>query len=528
MIDNLLIVIPAIKKNATIPDQLIKKLCGVTLVQRAINTALEITAKRNIYVITDSEEISLICERNNIEFYKDNMLKLNSDNILQKVYSVIRDKKQENILIYRANTPLVDSAILKEAYSQFLSDNYFILTSVKKQSKNLLQVVDEKLFAMPKKEYYKELKAFHIFSKIQIADQNFQYKPFVIESTKSIEIEAYQDWWICEKVLKRKRIVFNIIGSINIGMGHIYRSLSLAHEITDHEILFVCDEKYKLAVSKIASIDYDIIPTNDVVKTIVELKPQLVINDILNTDKKYILELINNGIKVVNFEDLGSGSKYANLVFNELYDEAKLEGSNYFWGYEYMALRDEFYEAKPHSNFEKVKEILITFGGSDQNNLTLVALKSILEICIAYDLTINIVCGGAYEFKQKLENFIKNSKYNKINLTYESGIISKIMEKAQIAISSNGRTIYELADMNIPAIVISHHDREATHNFAKLERGFVNLGVYDQSTISKSITKSFAKLIEDDEYRYLLFLNIKQYNFRDNKQKIIKKILELL
>ena len=33
------IVIPAIKKNAVIPDQLVKRLAGVTLIQRAIDTA---------------------------------------------------------------------------------------------------------------------------------------------------------------------------------------------------------------------------------------------------------------------------------------------------------------------------------------------------------------------------------------------------------------------------------------------------------------------------------------------------------
>ena len=69
-----LITIPAIKKNAAIPDQLIKKLDGITLIQRAINTAKEIT--NNILIITDSEEISLIAQRNNIEVYFDNNMTL--------------------------------------------------------------------------------------------------------------------------------------------------------------------------------------------------------------------------------------------------------------------------------------------------------------------------------------------------------------------------------------------------------------------------------------------------------------------
>jgi CMP-2-keto-3-deoxyoctulosonic acid synthetase len=63
---NLLVVIPALKKNAVISDQLVKKLNEITLIQRAINTALSLTSNENILVVTDSEEISLICERNGV------------------------------------------------------------------------------------------------------------------------------------------------------------------------------------------------------------------------------------------------------------------------------------------------------------------------------------------------------------------------------------------------------------------------------------------------------------------------------
>ena len=94
--DNRLIVIPAFKKNAAIPDQLIKKLDGITLIQRAINTASEIT--NNILIITDSKEISLIAERNKVEFYLDDKLAINFTNILEKIKDIVKDKKQKNII----------------------------------------------------------------------------------------------------------------------------------------------------------------------------------------------------------------------------------------------------------------------------------------------------------------------------------------------------------------------------------------------------------------------------------------------
>ena len=112
-------------------------------------------------------------------------------------------------------------------------------------------------------------------------------------------------------------------------------------------------------------------------------------------------------------------------------------------------------------------------------------------------------------------------------INFASGVISKIMEKTQLAISSNGRTVYELADMNIPSIIISHHERESTHSFANLEKGFINLGVIDNQVDIK-INKVFNKLVEDLDYRKLLFMNINRYSFRENKQKVVNKIMELI
>lgn len=523
--DNLLVVIPAIKKNAIIPDQLIKKLDTITLIQRAINTALELTTSKHIFVVTDSEEISLICERNNIHFFKSSKLSLNSDNILDVISAIIKDRQEDNILLYRANTPLVDSKVLQDAYLEFLQDTSYILTSVKDEKRKLLKLDGDTLINVDSSSYFEELKAFHIFSKENVLNKKF--KPYIIPLEKSIEIDSYQTWWVCEKVLQRQKIVFNVIGSVQIGMGHIYHSLALAHEITDHEIIFVCDEQYKIAVDKIASMDYKVISTNDTLQTILDLKPTLVINDILNTTKDYILALKQNNIFVVNFEDLGDGSKYADLVFNELYDVPQCEGKNYLWGYEYLALRDEFYEATPHQFVDDIKEILITFGGTDQNNLTLITLKSIVDICQENNIKINIVCGNAYAFKDMLDEYIDNLEYKNIKVMVAVSTISMIMEKTQLAISSNGRTVYELADMNIPTIIISHHQREATHSFATLEKGFINLGVVCEN-IDTKIREKFEKLVEDRDYRELLFMNIKKYNFRDNKQKVVSKIMELL
>ena len=47
------------------------------------------------------------------------------------------------------------------------------------------------------------------------------------------------------------------------------------------------------------------------------------------------------------------------------------------------------------------------------------------------------------------------------------------MRKIDLAISSNGRTLLELAYFQLPTLSIPENDRELVHTFAKIENGIV-------------------------------------------------------
>jgi len=155
-------------------------------------------------------------------------------------------------------------------------------------------------------------------------------------------------------------------------------------------------------------------------------------------------------------------------------------------------------------------------------------LKAIINNAEQHNIKIYIACGSGYIFKDELIQYLEGHSYKNIKLNFSIGAISKIMEQTQIAFSSNGRTVYELADMNITSIIVSHHAREGGHTFASLEKGFINLGIYNDVTTPDLIKKSFKKLILDSSYRKLLFLNITKYKFRENKKKVVEEILKLL
>jgi spore coat polysaccharide biosynthesis predicted glycosyltransferase SpsG len=283
-------------------------------------------------------------------------------------------------------------------------------------------------------------------------------------------------------------------------------------------------------VNQIAGMDYHVAvhPAQVLEEKILQIRPNLVINDILDTSADYILRLKESGCKVVNFEDLGSGAALADLTINELSDEPMIAAGNIRWGHQFFFLRDEFIDASPRLFHDPVETILFTFGGTDTTNLTMQSLDAVADICREMDLSIYVVTGAGYAHKNELAAYIDRLGYGKIKFTFATGVMSGIMEQTDVAICSNGRTIYELAHLNIPSIVIAHHEREATHALASEENGFINLGVYRPSTFPELLRHHLRKLLTERDFRKKLYDRTKRFNFLKNKPKVLSLIEALL
>jgi len=322
------------------------------------------------------------------------------------------------------------------------------------------------------------------------------------------------------------RVVFRVVGNNVVGMGHIYRSLSLAHGMANQDILFVCDVDSEPVVKKLVGSAYwlGVYDTATIADKIISLNPDLIVNDVLNTEKNYIEYLKKEEIVVVNFEDLGTGASVADLTVNELYDYSILSGKNILWGYEHFFVREEFEKARPNNFRNSVSELILTFGGTDQHDLSRIVYERIKEICKKYQVFVRIVTGPGYRGFTHLKKMV--SETSGVSLTHATGVISSIMESADIAITSNGRTVYELAHMNIPGIVIPQHEREETHSFAREQNGFVKMEPYVEGMSLEKVQKQLERLIINSQFRYMLFSRQEKFCFLENKQRLLDKIFE--
>lgn len=536
-LENVWVILPAVKKNVAFPDDLIKKINGIPLIQRAIDLCCRAFEKDSLRVVTDSEEIALVCERSKVAFVYDAKIALKNEDVIQSLRPLVSQfiNCDGVIVLVSPYSPLLNPDELRSALDFFFrsgSDWVLPVSNAKLRPYRYLEKqLSQLLFEQPGHELEVILNAFSIVSASLFLDANKKperLRKFPVRD-RVLEIASYEDWWLCEKIMQRKRIVFRVVGNEDVGMGHVYRSLSLAHEISDHEIRFVCDESSSAAVTKLAGTEYwlGVYSQDKIEEAILSLKPDMVINDILDTSREYIDLLKTNNIKVINFEDLGSGASAADVTINELYENPGIDSGNVLWGDDWLFLRDEFSDAAKNVFRDKVAKILLTFGGTDPSNHTLRVLRTIYPYCEGQNVEIVVVVGQGYSKLIELRKYVDSTCSGLIKLIHATNAMSKIMEGCDIAVCSNGRSVYELAHMNIPSIIIPHNERERRHAFASEEHGFVVLQWSDLDLEAK-VAESFLRLFEDVLFRRNLFLNSRRFDFSANKNKVLDIIHGLL
>jgi len=326
----------------------------------------------------------------------------------------------------------------------------------------------------------------------------------------------------------QKKVVFRVIGNYQVGMGHIFRTISLAEELKDHKLSFLTDIRSDLAITHLSSTQNwcGAFTESEMTEQILSLEPDLVVFDVLDTKQEDIIPLREEGIAVVSFEDLGAGSAHTTLTINELFDAPELEGENYRWGKQFFFVRDEFLNVSPREKPEKIDNLLLTFGGVDQHNLSQKILLQISDLCREAGIQIHIVTGPGYRDEQALRRIVDASEG--VDMTHATGVISRIMAEADLAISSNGRTVYELTHMNVPGIVIDQHVREGTHHFARRENGFINLGLYNPGVTELAVLRTLSNLIKDRASLGELYEQTSHHQFTKAESRGVIEIKRLL
>ena len=517
--NKILVVIPARGGSKGIPRKNIRLLDNKPLISYSIGIAKSSEYVDDVVVTTDDSEIALLSEKFGASVIRRSEDLSRDDVPLDPVVYDAMVKKEklaldeyDIVITLQPTSPLLKPETLDRAIEKFEDFGVDSVLSVV-DDRHLSWGYDENndryfpnYIERKNRQYlpkdFRETGAF-LASRRQFVNEMSRLGTNIdlieVSREESVDIDNYEDWWIAENYLQKKRIAIVVNAYEEIGTSYIYRCLSIASKLVFHDVLFLLDEAHQLGIDIIENYNYPLQlydGKDDLVNKLREYSPQIVINDILDTSEEYISILKEEGYFVVNFEDLGTGTGVADVVFDALYEHEIGQQSNIFTGYKYYVLRDEFYFQPKKIITQKVNNVLIAFSGTDQNNLTEKVLESILST--NFDGRINVVVGIGYD---DVEGLVEKYEYNPAIQIYKNvPNIGEFMFKADVVFTSAGKTMYEICSLGVPTICLCKDEREVTHVFANESNGFINMGL-GVAVERQEIIETFIKVVNDYELR---------------------------
>jgi spore coat polysaccharide biosynthesis predicted glycosyltransferase SpsG len=294
-------------------------------------------------------------------------------------------------------------------------------------------------------------------------------------------------------------VLFKTSGGHKEGMGDVTSSIALANEFIrqGHSVLFMIKNNPGV-IDLIAAhgIEYVVVDTAEKIAANVKEKhfDVAVVNQ-LDTEIDEGLMLRERAHVLMTVEDAGATAGLADIRFNTLYPI-----ENAFTDFSFIPLASVFREK--HSVEKKVSEdivtILVTQGGSDTYGFTPKIVKALYSIPDYID--INVVIGPNFSHDVELNGMLGNSP-RKFNIIRGMNDLSHIMLRADLAISAGGNTLFELACLGVPTIVLCAELFEVGTADRLAAEGFgVNLG-FGQDVGCGAITSSVCTMIGDVQLR---------------------------
>ena len=538
-----LIIIPARGGSKRIPRKNVRIMCGKPLILYSIENAraLKEFMDVDVAVSTDDEELGGIVKKRGVdviarpaELAGDSVT---LDPVIYHALNCMEERKgcrYDTVITMQCTSPTLKMETVKKAIEFFEASEWdTVISAMNKphlswsiKDGQIVKNYEKRLNSQELPANYLETGGFLITRRECVTDSGRigeKVNIFEIPEDEAVDIDTYSDWVLCENILRRKKIMFRTVGRMKLGMGHIYRCLTLAFKLTGHDIVFVTDKDSDIGIDKINESNFPLIVvgSEDEFESVLEReKPDILVNDILDTSVPYMTMVNRYAKRVVNFEDVGPGAKYADAVINALYEKGE-KLHNEYYGSRYFCIRDEFLEEEPSEFSEEVENVIVIFGGADPSDLTGRLYKVVKEIHREHkNIRFHFLLGFAYNHKDK----IVTDEENNIFVHNDVRRVSSYMSKADLAITSQGRTVFELASMGVPSVVLAQNEREAEHVFAGIQNGFINLGIgkeQDDSTIISTINWLIMTPNVRAEMRRLQLLK----DFSKGQERVINLIL---
>jgi UDP-2,4-diacetamido-2,4,6-trideoxy-beta-L-altropyranose hydrolase len=277
-----------------------------------------------------------------------------------------------------------------------------------------------------------------------------------------------------------KTLLIRADASVAMGTGHIMRMIALAQAWREDggETVFLCAEITPALEKRVRTEGFGLETSAVVPGGIEDLEVTCSVISRLGSKESPVVVALDGyqfgsdfqrvvkatGCRLLFVDDYGHADFYhADLVLNQsasadssLY-ERRDPGTQLLLGPRYALLREEFLCRPSSAETDSAPaagappRLLVTLGGSDPDNVTGTVVSALARIP---DVAATVVVGGSNPNLESLRAMVAAAGPS-FRLEIDARDMPALMAGADIAISAGGSTLWELAFMGIPALVVT-------------------------------------------------------------------------
>jgi len=490
LLDGCWIVIPARGGSRGIPRKNLILCAGQPLIQHVIETAVSASSATRVVVISDDEEIVWFARQFGVHTIHEANQSGPDETLDEKIVRNIPGLRTlgaldtDVVLTVQPTSPLLTQSTIKRCFEQLDARHRSVVTVV--EDRHLTWSLSDGGYApAPLFEnrvnrqmippVFRETggvigaRLGDIFAAgTRVVDPVGLVK---VSEREGIDIDTFGDLFEAEHWISRAKIVIRADAGVKLGMGHIYRGIAIAQELSRHDVIFAIDADDTIAANLLRETPFDfnlVSDTREFCELLATLQPDLLIVDILGTESEDVARWrkSSGGMKIVTFEDDGEGAK---LCDAQVYDLTSPPGKDYVnavVGIDKAILAPSFeLVSKSQRRAVADRPLLVSFGGSDPAGLTGKVLTA-LEI-LEFPGKVTVVTGLGAQKPDLLDR--------RIIVEYRENVrhMALLVSEHKLAISSMGRTVFELAEIGVPALCFAQNQAESAHIHVGPETGTV-------------------------------------------------------
>jgi len=357
------------------------------------------------------------------------------------------------------------------------------------------------------------------------------------------------------------KIAIRADASIEIGVGHIMRCLTLAKKLSssivtgDVSIYFISFHlpaylkkiilKENFNVLEISNnhqdekwdIEFD---ANKSIKLINQLdKFDILILDHYQLDFLWQKKLKPYYSKLLVIDDLANRKHKADFLLDQTVNRKHIDYYPYvekscelLIGQSYILLRDEFKALRPAAinkrDFSsKLKNILISFGGTDVKDCSKMVIECFIklskELGKSFNYEINIVMGSSSKQIDIIRNLIEPFPW--ISLHVDTEKMGTLILNADIAIGASGTSAWERCCLGLPTISFELADNQKLISEKLAELGaIINLG-FPKGSSKTEIIKHVLHLTSNNKSYTRMVNNCFNVCNADGAERVVNKII---